>query len=171
VLVILTIGCWADALKAHHRERQAHVTFGQYLQQHAAAADSVIADLGSTRAGYFVNGSLPTIIAPVELMDDIFDLHPPDVIVFSRDCLAPDRQPMVVRRAADLGLQMVDGSVLPRTETEFIVMMRMPPAQPAAPPAATVPPAPAAAAPIQAAVDAAPAFPPQTAARDFASQQ
>ncbi|MGE3317480.1 MAG: hypothetical protein AB7O26_20390, partial [Planctomycetaceae bacterium] len=126
VLALMLVGGWADALKAHHKERQAHVLFGQYLQQHAASADSVVADLGSTRAGYFVNGTLPTIIAPVELLDDVFDHHPPDVIVFSRDCLSIDRQSIVIERATSLGLEVVNLNALPRTETEFIVMMRMP---------------------------------------------
>lgn len=130
VLSLVLIVGWADALKSHHKERQAHVNFGRYLQEHAAAANAVVADLGSTRAGYFVNGSLPTIIAPDELLDDIFDLHPPDVIVFSRDCLSADREPIVVQRATNLGLKVVDDPALPRTETEFIVMMRMPPAKP-----------------------------------------
>jgi hypothetical protein len=62
ILALLLFGGWVDALKAQHKERQAHVSFGQYLQQHAASAESAVADLGSTRAGYFVNGTLPTII-------------------------------------------------------------------------------------------------------------
>lgn len=126
LLMTLMVVGWADALKSNHRERQAHIAFGKHLRQHAASANFVIADLGSTRAGYFVTNVFPAVIDPSELLDDVYDRQPPDVIVFSRDCLSHVKQPVIVQRAADLGLQVIDSAQLPPTDTEFIVMLRLP---------------------------------------------
>jgi len=128
LLTLLLAAGWTDALNAHHREREAHAAFGRSLKLPGKPRELVVADLGSTRAGYYVNESLPIIIAPEELFDDAFDRHPPDVIVFSRECLPVDRQPRIEQRAAELGLQLVDATRLPHTEAEFIVLMREPPA-------------------------------------------
>ncbi len=126
LVLFLTLLYWTDAFTSHHIKRTEEVQFGKWLHDNIEGVNTVLVDHGSTRIGYYAQGSAPEASYHHVLLSDLIKKSPPDLVILSRLKVSKYLQGNTTKLVKPLGLEPIKSGIPSSLAKSYLILARQP---------------------------------------------